>query len=165
MKQALFFAIILAVVYFSTAQCPHNDTRSDAEVAALVQAIEKEPFVDRKLKVLETKITESPKSLKASHVMSIIKAFPYIESRNKAMNIIDDYVLGLTCAQIRDILKISPYESERLQFLETLRITIVDMVNQKLILDAFTFSSNKEKAAQLLKDVKPRNCIFGTIKE
>jgi hypothetical protein len=165
MKSTVFCILVLALITFSSAQCPHKDTRSDADVEALVEAINRESFVEGKLKVLETKISESPKSLKSSHVISLIKAFPYIDARNKAMKIMDDYILGFTCAEVRDVLKNLPFENERLVFLESLRFTLTDIANKNLILDAFTFSSNKEKAAELLKDVKQRNCIFGTIKE
>lgn len=82
-----------------------------------------------------------------------------------AITMMQPYILGMTCADVVNVLGAFSFSSDKMTALQTLveQHVIVDVKNTEVIVDAFTFSSDKDDARSLLKNLSPRSCVYGNI--
>lgn len=65
-----------------------------------------------------------------------------------SVGVLDNY---FSCRQCAKLLSIYSFDSDRLKALEIMANHIVDLDNADLVIDVFTFESNKDKAVKLLR--------------
>jgi hypothetical protein len=163
MKTIIIILIISFI--FTQTNCPHRDIREQSLVDELLKGISEQSNEEKRIEYLKANIDKSSKALITSQIKSLISAFSFILGRTSCIKIIDKYILGLTCKEVGEILKTFSFTAEKFEALDVIKETIYDIQNRETVVNEFSFSSDKEKARQMLSDVRNRNCIFGTIKE
>lgn len=80
----------------------------------------------------------------------IIKGKSFEKDRLELLSVgvLDNY---FSCRQCAKLLSIYSFDSDRLKALEIMANHIVDLDNADLVIDVFTFESNKNKAVKLLR--------------
>lgn len=80
----------------------------------------------------------------------IIKGKSFEKDRLELLSVgvLDNY---FSCQQCAKLLSIYSFDSDRLKALEIMANHIVDLDNADLVIDVFTFESNKNKAVKLLR--------------
>ena len=80
----------------------------------------------------------------------IIKGRSFEKDRLELLSVgvLDNY---FSCRQCAKLLSIYSFDSDRLKALEIMANHIVDLDNADLVIDVFTFESNKNKAVKLLR--------------
>lgn len=128
----------------------------------LNKRLKKASFSKDKLDIVK-EVSRSSKGFTAKQMFKILKTFGFGNDMVKAVKILDKQILELYSTQVSKILKAFSFSNDKLKALKTLKNTIVDAENKFVILDQFDFGSDKEKAREILKTVKPRSFIYGTI--
>src|SRR5690348_9018701 len=102
--------VILTIIAFLlvTAQrpCPHRDFREMSLVQELVRGIQQQNQEEDRVRYLRDHVADSNKGLIAEHVKMIISTMKFTNGRVASVTIMDSFVLGLTCAEIVDIIKL-----------------------------------------------------------
>ncbi len=130
----------------------------------LVRTLKRTAFSRDKLRALQLAVGSRDEGLTANQVLRILKAFGFSRDMVQAIRIMEPKLLGMPAADVSRILKSYPFSRDRLSVLRALKDTILDLENKFVILDAFTFSSDKKKAARILASVRPRSPLYGAIR-
>ena len=82
----------------------------------------------------------------------IIKQKSFKDDRLELLSVgvLDNY---FSCKQCVKIMSLCSFDSEKLKVLDIMAKHIVDLEHADLILESFTFDSNREKAAKTLLDI------------
>lgn len=136
---------------------------SDAEVSSLVQSLEAESFSQPRLQLLRSRVQGRPEGLTGPQVLRILGAFDFSNDLQEVMQIVDKNLLGMTVAEVGQLIDAYTYSDGKLAALRTLKDTITDVEHKHQLLDRFTFSADKQEAARILEDVTPRSFLFGTV--
>jgi hypothetical protein len=73
-------------------------------------------------------------------------------------------VLGLNATEEATLIEVMPFSSDRLTVLqETCSFVLDARINNATILAAFTFSSDKATALEIIENCAPRSCVYGEI--
>ena len=78
------------------------------------------------------------------------KAFEKDQLELLSVGVLDNY---FSCKQCVKIMSLCSFDSEKLKVLDIMAKHIVDLEHADLILESFTFDSNREKAAKTLLDI------------
>jgi hypothetical protein len=162
---SLFFLGFLMLATCQNQPCPHQNVRETELVEALAQNLSRINVEPNKIVHLRENIANSNKGLTAAHVKTIMKPFNFIAGRTASIQIMDSFILGLSCKEVVDILGLMTFSAEKLEALEVLKSAIVDIANRDTIINSFNFSSDKEKAKAILLNVRNRSCVWGPILE
>eukprot|EP01029_Cantina_marsupialis_P016399 TRINITY_DN36492_c0_g4_i2.p1 TRINITY_DN36492_c0_g4~~TRINITY_DN36492_c0_g4_i2.p1 ORF type:complete len:235 (+),score=68.56 TRINITY_DN36492_c0_g4_i2:510-1214(+) len=85
--------------------------------------------------------------------------------KGKAVNIMQDYMLGLTCSDTAVLLKSIGFSSDELDALKIITDAglIIDLENKQTVIDVFFASDDIVKAKAMLVGQPKRSCLFGHI--
>lgn len=136
----------------------------NADVAALVAALEKESFTEGKMSVLEAAISSRPEGFTSAHIQQIVPLITYSDDMVKAIKLMDAHMLGMTSREVLGVLDKYSFSDDKLKVLRVLKDAITDAENKFIILDGFTFGADKEEARKILETIKPRSPVYGTIR-
>ena len=140
-----------------------SSTWSDADMAALTGALREARFSKDKLDVLRLALQGRVNGFSAPQVRAVLDAFGFSSDMVEAIRMMDDHLLGLTSADVVSIVTEFSFSKDQLAALDVLKDTITDADHKFVILDAFTFSSDKSAARAMLEGVRPRSFLFGTV--
>lgn len=132
---------------------------------ALKEKLDREPHSNKKVSLLKKEIALNKAPFISNQIVSILKTFPFGNDQLKAAKMLDERILGLTCNEVINILKEYKFDNEKIKALKTFKDTITDAENKFLILDAFRFNNDKEKARKILESIKRRSYIYGSISD
>ncbi len=121
-------------------------------------------FSRDKLAALKLAVGSRHDGLTADQVLTTLKAFGFSRDMVAALRILEPKILAMPAQDVARIITLYPFSSDRLHVLRALKDTILDLENKHVILAAFTFSSDKRKAAKILAGVQPRSPLYGTIR-
>ena len=130
----------------------------------LEKSLKKESFADGKIKRLKDFLNSRNEGFTASQLTRLIKTFSFGSDMVKMIKLIDSRILGMTSNEMLSLLKTFSFSGEKLKALKTLKDTITDAENKVVILSAFTFDSDKEKARKILATIKPRSLVYGRLR-
>lgn len=130
----------------------------------LRRTLKRARFSRDKLSALKLAVGSRDDGLTAQQVIRILKAFGFSKDMVRAIRIMEPKILAMPAKDVARIIGSYPFSSDRLKVLVALKDTILDLENKYVILNAFTFSSDKRKAAKILASVKPRSPLYGTIR-
>lgn len=91
-----------------------------------------------------------------------INSVSFSDYKAQALNITNPYIEQFSAYEIVDILKAVTFSDTKLQVLRVIADTLndtSDAMKTYIVNNAFSFSSDKQEAQLILKDVKQRNCI------
>ncbi|MBN2695739.1 DUF4476 domain-containing protein [bacterium] len=140
----------------------HTAIWTKADFNNLIDKLKDASFSKDKLNIIKD-ITKSSNGLNSKQIFSLLETFGFGNDMLKAISMLDHHILELYSSQVSDILKAFSFSGEKLEALKVLKNMIVDAENKFVILDQFTFGSDKEKARKILESVKPRSFIYGSI--
>jgi len=130
----------------------------------LLRDINKESFSDEKIKALKNGIKDNNAGFNSKQAIKLIKSLNFSSDMVKIAKILDTRILGITSNELKKILTVFSFGSDKLKALEALKNTITDIENKYVILSAFSFSGDKEKARKILETIKPRSLVYGLIR-
>jgi hypothetical protein len=130
--------------------------RSDADIERFIEALRSESFSDGKVAVAEAECTEHPTPpFSSSQVVAILKEFSFTSDAARVLEAFvgPAIVYPMSCAELVEVLEVFSMSSDRIEILPTLKKFIKDPQNKLDIVCSFTFSSDKEQAEEILRDV------------
>lgn len=160
---ALFIATISA--QNSTGGCDFTDVLPNEAFQALVNKIKSQSFSSYKLKVI-TAFSKSNNTfgLTSAQTITLYNLFNFSDDRVKCLDLVNKFILTISVDGLVGVLKAGSFSAEQVK---TLRILVnltsqADLkANSSKIIDAFTFSSDKATARQIIAKSAPRSCLFG----
>jgi len=144
--------------------CSFSEPVSYITFNTLVSNIRKESFSRDKLKVLDNFVTNLTLGFNSSQVVILVSLFSFADDRASALNLVSDNVLTLTVDGIVSILNSLTFSSEKIPALQlVINFTNRADLNQSAqkIINAFSFSSDKDTARRIINASAPRSCLFG----
>jgi hypothetical protein len=129
--------------------------RSAADVDRFIAAINAESFASGKVECAEKECTDHPSPpFDAPQVMAIIKCYSYSSDARKVLDLFvgPKIVYPMSCVEINGILDQFDHSSDKIEVLPSLKPFIHDAQNKLEIVSHFSFSSDKEKAEEILRD-------------
>jgi len=145
--------------------CNQTGAISNTEADNLVSKINAEKFSEDKLAVITDFVANNSRGFTGPQSVKIFKALPFVDTMLKALTIMDVRILQMNCAEVVTVLNVFSFSGAKLDVLPQIMTLITDTENNQTIIDNFSFSSDKEKARDILKNLKPRSCVFGYVKE
>lgn len=136
----------------------------NADVDALVAAMKKESFTDGKMRVLKTAIDSRPEGFTSAHIQKLVPLLTFSDDMVKGLKLMDEHLLGMTSREVMGVLSKYSFSADKLKVLRVIKDAITDAENKFIILDEFTFGSDKEEARKILESIKPRSPVYGTIR-
>jgi len=136
----------------------------DADVRALVAALQKESFTDGKMNVLQNAISSRPEGFTSAQLQQLVPSLTFSDDMVQAVKMMDDHLLGMTSREVLGVLGTYSFNDDKLKVLRVLKDAITDAENKFIILDEFTFGAHKEEARKILETIKPRSPVYGTIR-
>ncbi len=136
----------------------------DADVTALIAAIEKESFTDGKMNVLQRAIASRPEGFTSAQIKRLVPILTFNDDMVQAVKLMDAHMLGMTSREVLEVLGTYSFNDDKLKVLRVLKDAITDAENKYLILDEFTFGDDKEEARRILETVKARSPVYGTVR-
>jgi len=146
---------------FPPLDLPYTSKWSDADLAKLCKDIKSKAFSEEKIKVAQEAISASAAGLTSAQALELYNEYSFGKDILALTEIIHERLMGVTCAQIVTLLKKFSFEDQKLDILRAFKKSIVDVENKFTVLDAFTFTDNKETARKILEDLRPKSYLFG----
>jgi hypothetical protein len=140
---------------------PYKDQWNQTDIEALVKAINKAPFSDRKLQIAEDALTSTSRILTSDQACFLYESFTYSADMLALTEFVKDRIVGLTCDQVISILNRFSFQNDKLDALRAFKHNIIDVENKLNIVDSFTYISTKDEARKILDDLKPKSYLFG----
>jgi hypothetical protein len=169
MRSLIFVACLAAGVLAQRQQpvaCDSNAGARNATIMdACVQNIKAQSFSEDKIKALGKCIESSADGFSAAQAGTIIALFDFSSDRVTAVQMMNLYLLGFTCKEVSTFLNTYTFSDAKLDALSVLvnASAILDVQNNQTIIDAFTFSSDQDKARAMLAQLSPRSCTYGKV--
>ena len=96
--------------------------------------------------------------------LELLESFDFSSSQTQLVKTIKPWQLGMTCDELTALLDAQTFSSAKMGTLADLVDFVTDLdPNNQTIIDAFTFSSDKAKAAKLIAEAQPISCLFGDV--
>jgi len=169
MKYFIFITLFFAG-YFAQAQSCNGrlkddnyvDAWSDAGMTAFLKKLKKARMYGNLISVTEAEVAKTPKGFTGKQTVQILNEFRFPNDKVKLIKIIDDKIMGITCEEAAAILLKMNHESGRITTLKAIKDAITDVENIATVLNVFAFQT--EDAKKIVKDLKPRSYIYGTVR-
>ncbi len=146
---------------FPPLDLPYTSKWSDSDLDHLIKEIGGQSFSDKKIEVAQKAILANAGGLTSQQASKLYAAFTFSKDILALTEMIHERLMGVTCAQIVELLKKFSFEDQKLEILKAFKKSIVDVENKFTVLDAFTFTGTKEEARKILEDLKPKSYLFG----
>lgn len=142
--------------------------RNASDFQALLKAVDAKSFSAEKLDVVIQAVRQNPAQFTEAQLRALLAKFPFSGDKKTLLITLEKLIVGLSCAQVARMVKDVSFIDDRLMTLQVLKPNIVDAQNKPDILDAFTFTSEKTRAAAILSDLCGRrpptnNPVFGVV--
>ena len=130
--------------------------RSPEDMAELVGALEAASMSDDKVAALQAHIEANPNPpLDVDQLLEVLACFSF---SSDAVTVLEAFlgpqlVYPMSCADVVRVLETFGMSSDRMEVLPALKHFIADPQNKLLIVASFSFSSDKEAAEVVLRDV------------
>jgi len=169
MKRFVLFFVFMTFLGFARSQSPldlnYVGTWTDDDVNTLCSKLKNEAIPNFQIDILKKSLIGKAEGFTSPQTISILSCFETSTYKARAVDVIDDHVLGLKCKEVVDVINMLVFSSHKLEVLEALKNTITDTENKALILTAFKSSVDKAKAQAILDKVsQPRSFIYGTVR-
>ncbi|XP_062504343.1 calcium-binding protein P-like [Corticium candelabrum] len=112
----------------------------------LEQRLQQTGFADGKLAV----INFVGGNFSGSQLAQLLRHFPHSSNQLKVLQSIQHRIVGLTSMEIKFIINNMPFSNDKVQALEILSRHVIDPANQFVILESFSFPSDRQRAQQVL---------------
>eukprot|EP00118_Oscarella_pearsei_P025130 m.307576 g.307576 ORF g.307576 m.307576 type:complete len:289 (+) comp42484_c0_seq1:170-1036(+) len=108
--------------------------------------VQQTAFADGKISV----ISASTGHFSGMQVAQLVGHFPHSSDQIKALKVMQPRIWGLTCSDVRNILNKFSFAGDKVAALEIIGRPISDPANNYIILESFSFQSDKERAQLIL---------------
>eukprot|EP01029_Cantina_marsupialis_P030249 TRINITY_DN8097_c0_g1_i1.p1 TRINITY_DN8097_c0_g1~~TRINITY_DN8097_c0_g1_i1.p1 ORF type:complete len:346 (-),score=96.24 TRINITY_DN8097_c0_g1_i1:326-1363(-) len=166
MKIILCLLVILGLAVATKSDyCGNNDFRNSTQVSECVNNIQHASFESGRFKALDVCLKSSDLGFLSSDIVKMISSFNFVGEKKKAVDIMQPYMLGLTCKDCAALLNNIGFSSDELDVLKVVTDAslIIDLEDKDTVVDVFGFSSDKAKARAMLVGQPKRSCLFGKI--
>lgn len=164
MAVAVLVAILISIVVAAPGGCDFGDTLPGPAFEALLQRMQSKGFSSEKLEVLAAWGKNNTYGLASNQTVGIVKQLGMTSDRAEAINSVNKFILTLECSGIVSIIKTLGFSREKLEVLKVL-VTLANeadlKINNESIVEQFGMSSDKEAARKIIREAKPRSCLFG----
>ncbi|KAA0147187.1 hypothetical protein FNF29_07559 [Cafeteria roenbergensis] len=130
--------------------------RSDAEMAELLDAIEAGFMGSDKVAALDASVKAKPTPpFTVPQLMDVLGKFTFSSDLEAALELLvgPGLVYPMTCEELVGVLETQSMSDDKIRILPSLKRFIKDPQNKLTIVMSFSFSSDKEKAEEILRDV------------
>ncbi|KAG2386190.1 hypothetical protein C9374_002636 [Naegleria lovaniensis] len=147
--------------------CPPAMFRADKDVDSFLTTLQSQKCLDEKLVALETFIAASALPFSSQQALKIIAVFNKFDFvRKHVTQTLLLRVVELQSSEAISLIKsITENGAERLKILDTIKSNIKDLQANKatVVSSLFTEESLKTQANTMLNNVKPFDCVFGSV--
>jgi len=151
----------LAPEKLPTLQLPYTSQWTDAEFSVLIQEIQSLRTSDQKLMYAEKTIVSKSNGVSSKQTVLLFKQFSFTNDMLTLAESVKDRLMGVTCEELKEILKVFSLSSYRLEALKAFKNSLTDVENKFSVLDAWSMSGDKESARKIMEDLKPKSFLFG----
>lgn len=130
--------------------------RSEEDMAALLARLADCSMSSDRLEALKAEVAEKPNPpLDADQLVQVLEAFDFSSDKAEALQLFvgPKLVYDMPCTQIVEVLQKFGMSSDQMELLPHMKAFIQDPQNKLTIVASFSFSSDKEKAEEILRDV------------
>ncbi len=130
--------------------------RSEEAMERVLEAIDSVSMSDEKVAMIAEEVQNNPSPpYNAEQLIRILQKFEFSDD---IMAVLDMFVgpqivYPMTCEEIIAVLDVLSMSDDKIKVLPSLKPFIYDAQNKLLIVASFSFSSDKEKAEEILRDV------------
>ncbi len=158
-----FLVLVDRVAAASNVGCNAQVAIDNATFAALLTSVQSTPFAQRQEAIVSSFCTNLTVGFTAQQTVQLLALFPFSSSKQNVVATIAPYALGLTSADMANVLNALTFSSDKLTSLTSLVNLVTDLAaNNATIVQAFVFSSDKQTAAKIIASAKPISCLWGS---
>lgn len=131
--------------------------RSPAEIARFLGVLHSAHHSSDKVKLAHTECLQHPNPpFDHTQMIAVLKEFPHSSDATQVLEFFTGpkIIYPMTCADMLTILAIYPHSSDKIAVLAHLKHFIQDAQNKLSLVASFTFSSDKDQAEEILRDVR-----------
>lgn len=136
-------------------------------IEVLLSEMKQTIVVSEKLTSIERFLQETPKQFTALQVTVLARNLEHENARMDFARMIRQRVVGLSCANLLQILDSLPFTDGKLSFIEEMSFNLVDPQNKHVLIAQLAFQGSKTAAARILGDIcgrsPPNNPTFGRV--
>eukprot|EP01116_Phalansterium_solitarium_P004372 TRINITY_DN1536_c0_g1_i1.p1 TRINITY_DN1536_c0_g1~~TRINITY_DN1536_c0_g1_i1.p1 ORF type:complete len:356 (+),score=123.58 TRINITY_DN1536_c0_g1_i1:120-1187(+) len=143
--------------------CNQTGAWAQSKVDDLTNALNNAPNSNDQFTVLEKALLNNTLGFTGPQTAEVLAAFKFSDDMVSALEHLQPYVLGLTCEEVVNVMDDFSFTGDKLKVLAQLVNLTTDLENNQTIIDAFSFSSDQQSAAQLIAAATPFSCVFGKV--
>ena len=166
MNKLVVLLVFLTIIGISSGQtgCQQQDPWTNSDFSELMNKLKSVSFNDDRWKILVQSVSNAVRGFNTNQTVQILKMFDYTDYKIKFLTGYPNLLLGIDCTGCYNILMTLFADSDRIGVLPYLVNITVDLnPNNATILNAFTFSSSKQKAQEIINKSTKFSCIWGDI--
>jgi len=133
---------------------------NDTAFNGLLTQIKAASMSKQKLAIAQTAIMNTSCGITANQTVKLFGLFDFTDDMVALANVINQRIMGVYVTEMQQILSKFSMSNDKLKALLAFKYAIIDVENKYNLLDAFSFSSDKEKARKILDDLRPKSFIF-----
>ena len=166
MNKIIFLLVFLTIIGISYGQagCSQQDPWTNADFSNLMNNLNSVSINEDRWKVLVKSTAGSVRGFDSNQTVQILQVFSFTTYKIKFLTIYSNNILGIDCKSCYNALMTLLTDSDKISVLPYLvNITFDLNPNNATILNAFTFSSSKQTAKEIINNSIKFSCIWGSI--
>lgn len=167
-KTTVLIITLFLAQLFATAQqsgkINYDQSWTAQDIETLTAQLGTTVFPRQKIEMLEKALKTKPGGFTSQQSVKLLKAFNTSTEMAQVIGVLDERILGMSTAEVADVLSVVIFPMHKLEILDILRNTITDEDNKMDLLQEFKTTKDRTKAQEILAKVKqPRSYIYGTV--